>query len=137
MEQSYGQVQTTAWDRSDDNPPRRLDSGYPYQGGQIADGTPGYTLDIPQRGVDLSDLDRVWLNDGFTMYWMYTPPVVPGSQSKPVPIAKRDWDIVIKGEDPYWVAWGTLIPGSPTVFHSLGSLITWPSHPTWNGVTGH
>jgi hypothetical protein len=134
--QTFPWTSNFSWDSSDDQPPRKLDSGYPYQGGQVSDGTPGITIDIPQRGVDVIQLEKIWINDRFTMYWMYTPPVVDGYASRPVPVAKRDWDVALKGESPYWLPWGTLVTGSPTIFHLLGTLEAWPAHPSWVGVVG-
>ena len=122
--------------------PPRLDNNFPYPNTSsvAADGTPQEAFDPPGFGVDknISGLEKLFMKDAFTMYWMYLPPTVQGSEVRYVPIASCDWRIGLSASSPLWIAEGELSNGGspPTIVASIVEAVQlWSKpHPVWTQV---
>lgn len=114
----------------------RLDNQFPYDPGAAADGTSAFTVDAPAYGKPKAwtDLEHIWFKYEFTMFWMYKPPLVEGSEVRYVPAAKCDWACGVMATETAWTPEGTI--GSPPsqVPSEIGSVAWWPGHPVWTQV---
>lgn len=114
----------------------RLDNQFPYDPGAVADGTNGFAIDAPAYGKPKAwvDLEHIWFKDEFTMFWIYRPPQVEGSEVRYVPMAKCDWACGVKASESSWTPEGTIEVPPSYVPSVIGSVNWWPGHPVWTQV---